>query len=110
MARKPQPRAHQIIRISRAQFPHGFGAVTLERPRTDVHPEGSLLVRATLADQVQNLALALGQGPLAGIRVKRFTRSMENIRLAANTGLRSGSAGDGGDARVRGRDLLDQSA
>src|SRR5580692_1467617 len=103
-----QRRADQVSRISRAQFPHGFGAVSLEGARTDAHPQGSLLVRATLADQVQNLALALGQRPLAGVRREHDTRRMMSFRWAARTVLRSGSLGDGDDACVRARDLLDQ--
>ena len=52
---------HQIRRVPRAELSHRLGAVALERSRADLHPKRALLVGITFTDQVQDLALALGQ-------------------------------------------------
>src|SRR6187397_37497 len=66
--------ADQIRRVSRSELSHRLGAMAFEGSRADAHSQRALLVGATLADEVQNLALAPGQGFLAGLRRKHDVR------------------------------------
>ena len=77
-----QSGADQIRGVSRAQLPHGFRAVALESARTDLHPQGALLVGISLTDEAQDLAFAPGQRLLA-----RFLRQHGARRAATLIGL-----------------------
>ena len=65
-------RADEVRGVARAELAHRLGAMAFEGSRTDTHLEGALLVRMTLADQFQHLALAMGQ-PVARIRRRLST-------------------------------------
>src|SRR6478609_8691590 len=54
----------KVRRISRAQLSHRLGAMALESPWADMHPQRTLLVGVAFADQAQHLTLAPGQGLL----------------------------------------------
>src|ERR1700722_3883106 len=61
-------KANQIRRISSLEFLHHPGAMTFERPRADLHPQGALLVGTSLTDMAQNLPLPRGQKRMDGLR------------------------------------------
>src|SRR5829696_9329209 len=69
--RLQQRLADQIRGVAGTKLAHGLGAMALERPWADTHPQGALLVGATFADQAQHLALTLGQRLLAELRGER---------------------------------------
>ena len=96
-------RADQVRGVARAQLPHRFGAVALKRPRADPHPQGALLVRIALADQLQDLALAPRERLLA-----RFRRQYDTWRTAAV--LAASHTADFDSRRLRTSKLLDHGA
>ena len=59
--------ADEIGGISCAKLSHRLGAMAFKGPWADAHPHRALLVGAALADELENLALALGQRLLIGI-------------------------------------------
>src|SRR5215813_7962562 len=100
-------RADQIRSVARAELSHRLCPVALECARTDLHAERALLVRIALADQLQNLALAFGQGLLAGVRRKHGSgRATVPIGALAS----SMPSGPGRRDHRRTADLLDDGA
>src|SRR6185437_9148221 len=67
-ARLQQGSADEVGRVARPELSHRLCAMTLEGARADLHAKRALLVGIALADQIEDLALALGQRLLAGIR------------------------------------------
>jgi hypothetical protein len=57
----------KVRSVSRAKLSHRFGAMTFKGPWTNAHPQGALFVGIAIADEVQNLALALCQRLLAAV-------------------------------------------
>jgi hypothetical protein len=52
-------RAHKFRGVSRSKLSHRLGAMAFEGPWADTHLQGTPLVGVSLADEAQNLALAL---------------------------------------------------
>src|SRR5258708_2875558 len=103
--------AHEIGGVAGAELAHRLGAMALERPRADIHPQGALLVGATLADQAEHLALALRQRLLAGLGREHHPRRTPGVPAAAVVALPALLVvGIGSRRRMTIRDLLDQGA
>src|SRR5215813_3582191 len=85
-----QRRADQIRGIPRAELSHRFCPVTLEGAWADLHAKRALLVRIALADQIEDLALALGQRLLAGVRCEHGSGPAAVLPAALMASLPSG--------------------
>src|SRR5438445_12062937 len=104
-------RADEVRRVACSKLSHRLGAMALEGPWADAHPQGPLLVGISLADKAQDLALALRQGLLAGIGGKHHARRARSIPGVARSRLPSSLASRQSDRRlVRARDLLHHGA
>src|SRR5690348_4880398 len=66
--RLQQHGADEVGGVARPELSHRLCAMTLEGARADLHAKRALLVGIAFTDQVEDLALALGQRLLAGIR------------------------------------------
>src|SRR6202051_2910516 len=105
-----QRQADEIRGVSRAELSHRLGAMALEGPWADLHPQSALLVGVALADETENLALASRQRLLAGFGGKHHARGAVVLDVAG-AALRSRlAAGCRGRPLVSIRPLLDHGA
>src|SRR5882672_2551618 len=85
--RVQQRLANKVRGVSRPELSHGLGAMAFEGPWADPHPQGALFIGAPFADEVQDLALALRQRLLAGVRCKHDARRANTIPGLAGSRL-----------------------
>jgi len=102
--------ADEFRSVARAELAHGLRAMAFERAGTDAHAQRPLLVGITLADELKDLAFALGQGPLAARGGERSALRAAGFG-APSAGLFDLSPRARRQCRFVGNaDLLDQSA
>src|SRR5882757_9187027 len=84
--RMQQRRADEVRGVACTELAHRLSPMALEGARADLHPQRALLVRIALADQPQNLTLALGQS-LARQARELGARHTRRLRRAAGLPL-----------------------
>jgi hypothetical protein len=102
-----QRQADETRGVSRAELSHRLGAMALEGPWADLHPQGALLVGVTLADETENLTLAARQGLLAAFGRKHHARRAVFLGVAGAAVRSRLAAGCRGRPLVSIRHLLD---
>jgi hypothetical protein len=109
--RMQESRADKVCRIPRSKLSHRLGAMTLEGPGADPHQQSALLVGMSLADQTQNLALALRQRLLARAG-KKYPAGAANVFAVTGPRLPPGLASgrSTGSSLVRAREPLHDGA